>query len=73
MTRRTRSFADASDADVMRTVAQDHSLTPDIDVSGPTHKVLTQVNQSDLAFLRERARAVDAEVWVEGTARTERT
>ena len=66
MTRRTRSFADASDADVMRTVAQDHSLTPDIDVSGPTHKVLTQVNQSDLAFLRERARAVDAEVWVEG-------
>jgi phage protein D len=25
------------------------------------------VNQSDLAFIRERARAVDAEVWVNGT------
>jgi phage protein D len=67
MTRRTRTFADQSDADVMRTVAGDHSLTADIDVSGPTHKVLAQVNQSDLAFVRERARAVDAEVWVEGT------
>ena len=67
MTRRTRSFADVSDSDVMQTIASDHSLTGDIDVSGPTHKVLTQVNQSDLAFLRERAHAVDAEVWVEGS------
>ena len=66
MTRRTRTFADVSDGDVMRTIASDHSLTPDIDVSGPTHKVLAQVNQSDLAFLRERAHAVDAEIWVEG-------
>jgi phage protein D len=28
--------------------------------------VLAQVNQSDLAFLRERARAVNAELWMEG-------
>jgi phage protein D len=67
MTRRTRTFADISDSDVIRTVANDHGLTPQIDVSGPTHKVLAQVNQSDLAFLRDRARAVDAELWMEGT------
>jgi phage protein D len=67
MTRRTRSFADASDADIMRTIASDHSLSADLDVSGPTHRHLAQVNQSDLAFLRERASAVDAEVWVEDT------
>jgi phage protein D len=67
MTRRTRTFADQSDGDVIRTIASDHSLTAAIDASGPTHKVLAQVNQSDLAFIRERARAVDAEVWVEGT------
>ena len=67
MTRRTRTFADMSDADAMRAIASDHSLSPSIDVSGPTHKVLAQVNQSDLAFVRERARAVDAEVWVEAT------
>ena len=66
MTRRTRTFADMSDADAMRAIASDHSLTPDIDASGPTHKVLAQVNQSDLGFLRERAHAIDAEVWVEG-------
>jgi phage protein D len=67
MTRRSRTFSDVSDADAIRTVASDHSLTPDIDASGPTHKVLAQVNQSDLAFIRERARAVDAEAWVEGS------
>lgn len=66
MTRRSRSFADMSDSDVLRQVAGDHGLTPQIDVSGPTHKHLAQVNQSDLAFLRERARAIDAELWVEG-------
>lgn len=66
MTRRSRSFDDASDADVMRQIAGDHGLTPQLDVSGPTHRHLAQVNQSDLAFLRERARAVDAELWVEG-------
>jgi len=36
-----------------------------VDVNGETHRVLAQVNQSDLAFLRGRARAIDAEVWVE--------
>jgi phage protein D len=29
--------------------------------------VLSQVNQSDLAFLRERARAIGAEVWMSGS------
>ena len=67
MTRRTRSFADTSDADVMRRIANDHGLQPSIDASGPTYKVLVQVNQSDLAFLRERARSIDAELWMDGT------
>jgi phage protein D len=67
MTRRTRTFADVSDADVVNHIASDHSLTPHVDVTGPTHKILAQVNQSDLAFLRERARAIDAEVWMSGS------
>jgi len=67
MTRRTRAFSDSSDGDVFRRIANDHGLSPRVDVNGPTHKVLTQVNQSDLAFMRERARAVDAEVWMEGS------
>src|SRR6185312_2641839 len=35
-------------------------------IPGPTYKVLAQVNQSDLAFIRDRARSVDAEVWMTG-------
>ncbi|GAB4525726.1 MAG: hypothetical protein OHK0046_41840 [Anaerolineae bacterium] len=67
MTRRTRNFEDSSDADIITKIAQEHGLTPKIDMSGPTHRDVAQVNLSDLAFLRERARAVNAEVWVEGT------
>jgi uncharacterized protein len=66
MTRRTRTFADLSDADLFRQIAGDHGLRSDINVNGPTYKVLAQVNQSDLALLRERARAIDADLWMEG-------
>jgi uncharacterized protein len=66
MTRRTRTFEDVTDRDVFETVARDHGLQTDLDLSGPTHRVLAQLNQSDLAFLRERARAVGAEAWVDG-------
>jgi phage protein D len=64
MTRRTRTFSDVSDADVIKQIATDHGLTPEVDVPGPTYKVLAQVNQSDLAFIRDRARSIDAEVWM---------
>lgn len=66
MTRRTRTFTDVSDADVIRQIATDHGLTPSVDVPGPTYKVLAQVNQSDLAFIRDRARSIDGEVWMDG-------
>lgn len=68
MTRRTRVFSEMSDADVMQQIANEHGLKPQVDVSGPTHAQLAQVNQSNLAFLRERARAIDADLWVEGDA-----
>jgi uncharacterized protein len=67
MTRRTRSFVDQTDAAVIQTIAQDHGLQPNVDIDGPTHRLLAQVNQSDLAFMRERARVVEAELWIEGS------
>jgi phage protein D len=67
MTRRTRTFTSISDADVASQIARDYGLTPDVGITGPTHKVLAQLNQSDLAFLRERARALDAELWIDGS------
>jgi phage protein D len=66
MTRRTRSFADVSDADVFNQIAGEHGLTANVQVTGPSHRVLVQVNQSDLAFLRDRARTIDAELWMDG-------
>ena len=66
MNRRTRTFTDVTDSDVINQIATDHGLSPSVDLTGPTYKVLAQVNQSDLAFMRERARAIDAEVWMDG-------
>jgi phage protein D len=67
MTRRTRTFEDVTDEDVMRTIAQEHSLQPDFEnLNGPTHRVLAQTNLSDLAFLRQCARRLNAEIWLDG-------
>jgi len=65
MVRRTRSFAQSTDADVLRTIANDHGLQTDISVSGPTHPVLVQSNQTDLEFAQERALLCDADLWLE--------
>lgn len=65
MERRTRSFEDVTDTDVIREVASEHGLTTEVDVDGPTYPVLAQVNQSDLAFLRERVAAIDADLWID--------
>jgi phage protein D len=67
MKRRTRTFENMSDSDVLNQIANDHGLSPNVDISGSTHVVLAQVNQSDLAFMRERARTVDAELWMDGS------
>jgi uncharacterized protein len=67
MTRRTRTFDNISDSSLLSQIASDHGLSPNVNLSGPTHKVLAQVNQSDLAFARERARAAGAELWIDGT------
>jgi phage protein D len=67
MTRRTRTFEDLSDENVMRQIATEHSLTPMLTLPpGPAHKILAQVNQSNLAFMRERARNIGVELWVAG-------
>ncbi len=65
MTRRTRTFEDMTDASAFEQIASDHQLRSDVDLPGPTHRVIAQVDQSDLAFVRSRARRVGAEVWVD--------
>jgi len=66
MTRRMRTYTDVTDADVVRRIAQEHALDADVSADGPRYSVLHQVNQSDLAFLRERARLLQADIWCSG-------
>ena len=66
MTRRTRAFERLSDADIVRRIAGEHGLQAQVDLQGSAIPVLAQVNQSDLAFLRQRAFAADADLWLDG-------
>jgi phage protein D len=67
MMRRTRTFADSTTADIARRICSDHSLTPAVELDGPSRTVTAQLNQSDLAFLRALVRRDDGEVWLDGT------
>ena len=64
MTRRCKTYEQVGDADIAKAIASEHGLRDDVSVEGPTYDVVQQVNQSDLAFLRERAAAVQAELWI---------
>ena len=61
-TRRFRTWENMSDADIATQIANEHGLTPQVNADGPTYDVVQQWNQSDLAFLRERALPIQAEV-----------
>src|SRR4030095_968183 len=65
MTRRIKTYENVSDADIASSIAGEHGLTPEVDADGPVYDLVQQWNQSDLAFLRERARRIQAEIWVE--------
>lgn len=64
MTRRFRTYEDVTDADIASAIASEHGLTPRVDAEGPTYDRVQQWNQSDLAFLRQRGRLIQAEIWL---------
>jgi phage protein D len=67
MTRRTRVFNEVSDTDVIELTANQHGLPITLQISGdsPIREVTVQANETDLEFLRERARRIGAELWIE--------
>ena len=67
LTRRTRTFTQVSTDDLVSQLAGEHGLSPSGTLGGPTRDVVTQVNQSDLAFLRGMVRADGGELWLDGT------
>jgi uncharacterized protein len=65
MTRRMRTYENKSDAQIAQQIAGDHSMGATVAAPGPTYKSVQQWNVSDLAFLRERAARIQAEVWIQ--------
>jgi phage protein D len=67
--RRRRLLEDASPADVVRTIAGDHGLRPEIrdGLDAPVRDWM-QMNESDLAFLRRVLAMVDADLQMVGDA-----
>jgi phage protein D len=65
MTPRMRTYENLSDADMAAAIASEHGLRPEVAADGPEYDLVQQMNMSDLAFLRERARLIQAEVWLD--------
>ncbi len=65
MTRRSRTYEDVTDADIAEAIAREHGLRAQTAAPGPVHRTVQQWNQSDLAFLRDRAALLQAELWVD--------
>jgi phage protein D len=64
-TRRFKSYEEQNDAQIAEAVAGEHGISVQANATGPTYDVVQQWNQSDLAFLRERAAQIRAEVWIQ--------
>lgn len=64
-TERTATYVDASDDDIVTQIADAHGLGSDASTGGPTYGLVQQWEQSDLAFLRDRALRLNAELWID--------
>lgn len=65
-TRRMRTYENVSDEEIARRIAAEHGMRAVVAAPGPVYDRLQQWNLSDLAYLRERAARIGAEIWIEG-------
>lgn len=65
MASRSATWSDVSDADLVSRIADLHGLGAQVDLDGPTHPVVQQQAESDLAFLRRRLSRIAGELWVD--------
>lgn len=66
VTRRTRSFADQTDSHIAEHICSDAHVPIESTDSSVTHSYVLQADQTDLEFLRERARRVHYEIAMDG-------
>jgi phage protein D len=67
LTSHTQTYEHLTDADLVQRIAARHGLEAVIEYQGPTIKTISQLAQSDLSFLRARARICNAELWLAGS------
>lgn len=63
--RQVRTFAKKKDSEIAQQIARERGLSARVVDSKTTHEYVVQANQTDLAFLQERARRIHYEVVVE--------
>ena len=67
MTRRMRTYTESPTRTSPPNSPASTAWSADVDATAATYDVVQQFNQSDLAFLRERARLIQAELWCTGS------
>ena len=60
----TTTYTDRTDAEIVEDVVRRHGLAADTSLDGPQYDLVQQWEESDLAFVRDRALRLDAELWV---------
>jgi uncharacterized protein involved in type VI secretion and phage assembly len=61
---RQRTFVQMTDADIASQIADEHGLEARVGASGDPHPYVIQRDETDLAFLRERAARIGFDLWV---------
>jgi phage protein D len=59
-----KRFENVHDWEIAERIAERHGLKSHVTQSGPQHELVVQANQSDLAFLKERAKRIDFDVFM---------
>jgi uncharacterized protein len=62
---KTRTFVEQKDSDIAAQIAIEGGFTPIVEESRVIHPYLLQANQTDLAFLQQRARSIQYQVTIE--------
>jgi Bacteriophage probable baseplate hub protein len=63
--RKTRTFVKKKDSEIASQIASESGLTGQAEDSKVTHEYVVQANQTDMDFLRDRARRIQYEVMVD--------
>jgi uncharacterized protein len=63
--RRTRTFTQVKDGEIVSQIARDHGLGVSVGATNVLHDYVIQANRTDLDFLLERAAALNFDLWFE--------